>query len=149
MGLRIYFDCVSYEADFLFLFKWFEIRMVQNLLDHRPILSVNSENFLDKVDLKWLESLRKLDWLFHLANDLLPSLSSERSDALNHFEKQNAQSPDVNFIIIMFFLNHFWCHILKSSAHGGPCLKYGCKSKIAKFSNIIFCDKNILGLNKD
>jgi hypothetical protein len=120
--------------------------MVEDLLYAGSVLSVNSEDFLDKFYLEGVKSGRKPDGLFHFCNDLLASLTSERSNSLNHLKEQNPQSPDINLIVVVFFLDHLWRHILKGATHGSSGLKNSSKSKITQFSRVVLGNENIFRL---
>lgn len=137
---------VSDQIRFVVLLDCFQIGMVEDLLYAGSVLSVNSEDFLDKFNLEGVESGRKPDRLFHFCNDFLASLASERSDSLNHLKEQNSQSPDINLIVVVFFLDHLWRHILKGATHGSPGLENSSKSKITQFSRVVLGNENIFRL---
>ncbi len=120
--------------------------MLENFLNCRSIFSTDSKYLFNEINLQGIEPLGELDGFFHFGDNLFTSLASKRSNALDHFKEENSHSPDINFITVMFLFNHFWCHILECAAHCCPGLKDGCKSKITKFSNIIFSDEYIFRL---
>ena len=58
------------------------------------------------------ESRRKNNRLFHFFYHILSCFSSKRGSSIDHLKQQNSKSPNINFVVIWFFLNHFRCHIL-------------------------------------
>ena len=148
-GSRIKLKGVSRRNHFLFHFQQLEVRMFKNLIYWGTILGVYSQNFLDQVNFNSLESLRKCNRFFHLTYYFLPSFSSERGDSLNHLEKQDSLTPNIDLVIVMFFLDHLGRHILKCATNCGPCLENSCESKITKLCDVIFGNENILRLNDD
>jgi hypothetical protein len=53
------------------------------------------------------ETLTEIDFSLHLLHNLIGTLSFEGCVPGNHFEKENAHSPDIDFVIIGPILNHF------------------------------------------
>ena len=61
------------------------------------------------------ESLAKEYFCFHLIEDLLRSISSERSTARDKLKEEDSHGPDIDLVIIWSILNHLWRHVLISS----------------------------------
>lgn len=74
-----------------------------------------NQKFTDKVSILSRESLFEND--FSLANFrsnlLLTPL--ERSLSMHQFVQQNAQTPDINHMVVWLARNHFWRHVFQSA----------------------------------
>lgn len=82
---------------------------------------------------------------FHFCDDFFSSLSSEGGIALDEFEEEDSQPPDVDFVIVGLFLDHFRCHILEGATEGVPIFQDGGEPKITQLSMVIISNQDILG----
>lgn len=76
------------------------------------------------------KAVGKDERLFHLGDHLFSRFSPKRGVALNEFEEKDSQGPNVYFVVIGLFLNHFWCHVVEGPAESATILQDGGKPKI-------------------
>jgi len=89
---------------------------------------------------------REVDALFHLCKYLLWRLTPKRRHSLDHLEKEDAERPDVNFMVIGHVLHHFWCHVLVRAAQCFALADNSREAEVAELGFVLFREQDILGL---
>ena len=76
--------------------------------------------------------------------------SSERSSAMNKLVKKDSQWPNIESMVVVFILNHFWSHVLESSTKCVSLLhviRLNTPPKITNLDDIALFDQNIFWFN--
>ena len=93
------------------------------------------------------ESVGENEGFLHFGDHLFSSLAAKGRKALDQFEQQNSQAPNIDLVVVGLLLYHFWGHVLKSAAECGAVLEDGGEAKVAELGVIVLGDEDVLWLD--
>lgn len=121
--------------------------VVKDLSHTGPLLGIDPQYLLDEVDFVLLEAVGEDDvLLLHLVVDVDAAFAPEGRRALDELEQQDAQGPDVHFVVVGLLQDHLGGHVLASPAEGAAVLEDGREAEVAQLGVVVLGEQDVLGL---